>query len=59
MFTKRSAIVPSAMITRIDMTATLVSNSIVANIYSIGPNTEEALLMKPKKEKNAIIKIYD
>ena len=37
----------------IDVTATRVSKMAVAMMYRVGPITEEALVMKPKKEKNS------
>ena len=48
-----STIVPATMIRRIDVTATRVSKTAVAMIYSIGPNTDDARLVKAKNEKNS------
>ena len=45
------------MITQIETTANLVSNAVETNTYSIGPNTAEALVMKPKKEKNSPLRV--
>ena len=53
----RSTIVPATMISRIDVTATRVSNTDVAAIYRSGPNTEDARLMNPKNEKNSPLRV--